>query len=245
MKTAAGLPASAPETHRLAVPSRKYLSGAAMLPKRVGLPSIRRIGVRAGHRASHSGAPLAGTGFAGASLSARTARHGAQPCAGAGHALDAAAHLAGKLRGRAAARVVEHQDLGHGAKSPRRRRSSCTASGQILRRIKGAGRYAIIAARRRRAARSSLAIYPGRTPDRHDVQEMFGRRARAGSVLSRHRGTARAGTGVRGYARNLAGRAGRGAGLRRGGGGAGIRQLAVDRLIGIEGDCGGGSRCGA
>jgi len=39
VKTAAGLPASAPDTHRLDVQSRKYFSGAAMLPKRVGLPS--------------------------------------------------------------------------------------------------------------------------------------------------------------------------------------------------------------
>ena len=32
-------PTSAPSSHRLEVPSRKYLSGAAMLPKRVGLPN--------------------------------------------------------------------------------------------------------------------------------------------------------------------------------------------------------------
>src|SRR5690606_14482721 len=40
VKTAAGLPARLPDSHRLLVPSMKYLSGAAMLPKRVGLPRI-------------------------------------------------------------------------------------------------------------------------------------------------------------------------------------------------------------
>ena len=39
VNTAAGLPMSAPDSHRSEVPSMKYLSGAAMLPKRVGLPS--------------------------------------------------------------------------------------------------------------------------------------------------------------------------------------------------------------
>ncbi len=41
VKTQAGLPASAPENHSAPVPSMKYLSGAAMLPKRVGEPSAR------------------------------------------------------------------------------------------------------------------------------------------------------------------------------------------------------------
>ena len=41
VKAAAGLSISAPLIHRLEVPSMKYLSGAAMLPKRVGLPSTR------------------------------------------------------------------------------------------------------------------------------------------------------------------------------------------------------------
>ncbi|MOA44068.1 hypothetical protein D3C78_1662960 [compost metagenome] len=41
VNTPAGLPTRAPVSHRLLVPSRKYLSGAAMLPKRVGLPSAR------------------------------------------------------------------------------------------------------------------------------------------------------------------------------------------------------------
>ena len=41
VKTHAGLPASAPRCQRSEVPSRKCLSGAAMLPKRVGLPSAR------------------------------------------------------------------------------------------------------------------------------------------------------------------------------------------------------------
>ena len=41
VNTAAGLPDSAPSAQSPAVPSRKYFSGAAMLPKRVGLPSSR------------------------------------------------------------------------------------------------------------------------------------------------------------------------------------------------------------
>ena len=39
VNTAAGLPTSPADSHNGLVPSRKYLSGAAMLPKRVGLPS--------------------------------------------------------------------------------------------------------------------------------------------------------------------------------------------------------------
>ena len=44
VNTAAGLPASAPSSHRAEVESMKYFSGAAMLPKRVGLPSMQRVG---------------------------------------------------------------------------------------------------------------------------------------------------------------------------------------------------------
>src|SRR6476661_1878403 len=39
VNTAAGLPASAPLSQRADVLSRKYLSGAAIFPKRVGEPS--------------------------------------------------------------------------------------------------------------------------------------------------------------------------------------------------------------
>jgi hypothetical protein len=41
LKTAAGLRSSAPFSQSAPVPSRKCLSAAAMLPKRVGLPSAR------------------------------------------------------------------------------------------------------------------------------------------------------------------------------------------------------------
>ena len=41
VKTAAGLPARLPATHSALVPSRKNFTGAAMLPKRVGLPRMR------------------------------------------------------------------------------------------------------------------------------------------------------------------------------------------------------------
>jgi hypothetical protein len=39
VKTPAGFPVSEPDSQSVPVPSRKYFSGAAMLPKRVGLPS--------------------------------------------------------------------------------------------------------------------------------------------------------------------------------------------------------------
>ena len=39
VNTAAGLPTSVPLAHSAPRPSMKCLSGAAMLPKRVGLPS--------------------------------------------------------------------------------------------------------------------------------------------------------------------------------------------------------------
>ena len=41
VKTPAGLPAKAPDIHSALVPSKKNLTGAAMLPNRVGLPRIR------------------------------------------------------------------------------------------------------------------------------------------------------------------------------------------------------------
>src|SRR5450830_1409035 len=41
VKTPAGLPTRAPVSHRLLVPSIKYFNGAAILPKRVGLPRAR------------------------------------------------------------------------------------------------------------------------------------------------------------------------------------------------------------
>ncbi|MNT53762.1 hypothetical protein D3C72_1908660 [compost metagenome] len=41
VNTQAGLPVSAPDSHWATVPSRKYFIGAAMLPKRVGLPRAR------------------------------------------------------------------------------------------------------------------------------------------------------------------------------------------------------------
>ncbi|MNJ76728.1 hypothetical protein D3C77_740700 [compost metagenome] len=41
VNTAAGLSTSSPVSQRLLVPSRKYFRGAAMLPKRVGLPRAR------------------------------------------------------------------------------------------------------------------------------------------------------------------------------------------------------------
>ena len=43
VKAAAGLSMSAPLSHSGVVLSRKYFSGAAMLPKRVGLPNKRPL----------------------------------------------------------------------------------------------------------------------------------------------------------------------------------------------------------
>ena len=41
VNTAAGLPTKAPDSQRSPVLSRKYFSGAAILPNRVGLPRAR------------------------------------------------------------------------------------------------------------------------------------------------------------------------------------------------------------
>ncbi|OAD20051.1 hypothetical protein THIOM_004267 [Candidatus Thiomargarita nelsonii] len=41
VKTAAGLPTNAPESHKPLVCSKKYFKGAAILPKWVGLPSAK------------------------------------------------------------------------------------------------------------------------------------------------------------------------------------------------------------
>src|SRR5581483_3450315 len=71
VNTPAGFPASAPDTHRLDVQSRKYFRGAAMLPKRVGLPRTSPSARRRSSRLAYGG-PLVGTGFAGCSLSAVT-----------------------------------------------------------------------------------------------------------------------------------------------------------------------------
>ena len=62
VKTQAGLPASAPRRQRSEVPSQKCLSGAAMLPKRVGLPSARPA-QRSRSSSSQYGGPSAGIAF--------------------------------------------------------------------------------------------------------------------------------------------------------------------------------------
>ena len=59
VNTQAGLPASAPLSHRAEVPSRKCLSGAARLPKRVGLPSASPA-QDSRSRSSQYGAPSGG-----------------------------------------------------------------------------------------------------------------------------------------------------------------------------------------
>jgi len=55
VNTPAGLPDSTPDIHSAAVPSRKYLSGAAMLPKRVGLPMTRPAQSRRSVRSTYGG----------------------------------------------------------------------------------------------------------------------------------------------------------------------------------------------
>src|ERR1700733_3139894 len=92
VKTAAGLPASEPSSQRLAVESRKYFNGAAILPKRVGLPSISASARRSSSRGA-TGGP----------------RRGARP----GDGLDAAACLPSQLGGAAVARVIHHEYFAH------------------------------------------------------------------------------------------------------------------------------------
>ncbi|MNP45005.1 hypothetical protein D3C76_1388940 [compost metagenome] len=72
VNTPAGLPTSSPPSQRLLVPSRKYLSGAAMLPNRVGLPSTRPAQWRRSSSVAYS-APLAGISGATASHSVEIA----------------------------------------------------------------------------------------------------------------------------------------------------------------------------
>src|SRR6266581_367735 len=92
VKSAAGLPASAPFSHRSEVPSQKCFIEAARL-------AVRRAGRR--------------NGRLGAFGDARDARHGAQPGGRAFDFLDAARDPLGHLAPRAAMAVVENQDVAH------------------------------------------------------------------------------------------------------------------------------------
>jgi hypothetical protein len=81
VKNAAGFPTSDPDAHSATVESRKYFSGAAMLPKRVGLR----------HR--------------------RDRRHAAHARLRTGHFADATRDRARELRHAAVAAVVDDQDF--------------------------------------------------------------------------------------------------------------------------------------
>ncbi len=107
----AGLPASTPVSHRLEVPSKNAMSGAAMLPKRTGLPSTSPAHSRRSSCVA-SAAPSAGVAPA---TVAPSGGHRAQARAAAGDAVDAARHLARELRGRAVAAVIEDEDVRHRA----------------------------------------------------------------------------------------------------------------------------------
>src|SRR5579862_6975687 len=72
---------------------------------------------------------------------------------------------------------------------------------------------------------------------------MSGGRAGAGGVLSRHCRAACSGHGPQRLRPQPRGRARRSAGLRRALGGARLRQVAVDRLLGLAGHLGAGERC--
>src|SRR4030088_810382 len=72
VKTPAGFPASAPDSHRLGEQSRKYLRGAAIFPNRVGLPRMSPSAWRRSSSVAYGG-PLAGMGLAGPSFAALTA----------------------------------------------------------------------------------------------------------------------------------------------------------------------------
>src|ERR1700730_15522936 len=71
VKTPAGFPASAPDSQRLEVQSRKYLRGAAILQNRGGLPRRSPSACRKSSSVAYGG-PLAGMGLAGPSFSALT-----------------------------------------------------------------------------------------------------------------------------------------------------------------------------
>ena len=85
-----------PLTHSALVPSRKYFSGAAMLPKRVGLPTTRPAH-SADRHAWRRAVPRSGT--AAAALFGRRGycRNGAQARLRTRHRLNAAANLAREL----------------------------------------------------------------------------------------------------------------------------------------------------
>ena len=72
VKTPAGLRSRPPLSHIALVPSRKYLSGAAMLPNRVGLPSTSPSQARSSSWVAY-GAPAGGTAGSVASLVGDTA----------------------------------------------------------------------------------------------------------------------------------------------------------------------------
>ena len=112
VKTPAGLSLSAPDSHNALVPSKKNFSGAAMLPKRVGLP---RINPRTGEKIVVHGVrrPLFGHLRIGAIGGSRDRRHGAQPRLHAGDAVDAAAHLPSQCSRAALARIIHYENLMH------------------------------------------------------------------------------------------------------------------------------------
>ncbi len=110
VKTAAGLPASAPESHCADVESMKCFSGAAMLPKRVGEPSASPPH-SSRSRSSAYGAPSGGTLGSAVVDDGRHRRNGAQSCMRSVDLIDALRHRLGQQPSRAGARVVENQDV--------------------------------------------------------------------------------------------------------------------------------------
>src|SRR4030095_6941756 len=118
------LPARPPLNQSALVPSKKYFSGAAMLPKRVGLPTIKPAHSVKSECAAYGG-PCSGTSGTLCSLAAETGgarRNSAQACFGTAQ-FNAAAHLAGQLCGCPFARIIQDENFHH-VEAPR----TCTSA---------------------------------------------------------------------------------------------------------------------
>ena len=148
VKTPAGLPARPPLNHSELVPSKKYFKGAAMLPKRVGLPTIKPAHSVKSACAAYGG-PRSGISATALLALSGDGRNSAQACLGATQ-FDAAAHLAGQLRRRPFARIIQDENFHH-VEAPWAGRV-CNSQAALLRRAQDCALFTIS-----RVGRGSLA----------------------------------------------------------------------------------------